>query len=487
MNKSKIVKKLTMILFTLVAVFTIGLTNVNAETTTVDVVDKDSLETAMNDKTTDIVRLTSDITLNDAWDTTFELVMSKTLDFNGFTLTIPKNYRLKLLYYNTLDLKFIESSSSKTAKLNILTNYTEPIYNEIKKDEYTVNFEIDGVDVEYENDSEIFWSYAGSKNFNNLVFKNLKVTGFYGVTWASGNTIKFSNVTKESKNSPIHTSLINSSSLTVDDVIDADSIIEYYPNGVKTTADRTAKLSTIDAYWGPITVKKKEVQTLTATTEDELINAANQINNSKDTIIKLGGNIKLTNYLEFYVLGNVTLDLAGNTLDVTEHNLTFYYGYKDENNYNFRSNLTIKDSGNGNNGKIIGTGFRKRILITTLDMANELKNLPKTYGLNIDGGTYVVTGTGSWDEYIFDVFTDSKSKKQNITLNVNVKKGIFEVGKADGAIFMMSSSDENNMKANFNFETLMVKGQGVKLGFNILRSEERRVGKECRSRWSPYH
>ena len=24
-------------------------------------------------------------------------------------------------------------------------------------------------------------------------------------------------------------------------------------------------------------------------------------------------------------------------------------------------------------------------------------------------------------------------------------------------------------------------------GYNVLRSEERRVGKECRSRWSPYH
>ena len=24
-------------------------------------------------------------------------------------------------------------------------------------------------------------------------------------------------------------------------------------------------------------------------------------------------------------------------------------------------------------------------------------------------------------------------------------------------------------------------------GFNDVRSEERRVGKECRSRWSPYH
>ena len=470
MSKSKnVVKKLTTILFTLVAVFAIGLTNVNAETTA-EVNNYSDLTDKMNDNVTDVVKLTSDIILNETWDTTLELVMSKTLDFNGFTLTVPEHYRFKLIYRNSLDLKFINSNSSRRAKLNLLTNVgTTPIYNEIMKAEAIVNFEMDGIDVEYIKDLDSFWQTAGDFRFNNVVFKNLKVTGFHEIVDTRAyKSVKFSNVTKESKNAPYKTYLINSSTLTVDDIIDADSIIEYYPNGVKTTADRTAKLSTIDAYWGPITVKKKEVQTLTATTEDELINAANQINNSKDTIIKLGGNIKLTNYLEFYVLGNVTLDLAGNTLDVTEHNLTFYYGYKDENNYNFRSNLTIKDSGNGNNGKIIGTGFRKRILITTLDMADELKNLPKTYGLNIDGGTYVVTGTGSWDEYIFDVFTDSKSKKQNITLNVNVKKGIFEVGKADGAIFMMSSSDENNMKANFNFETLMVKGQGVKLGFNIL-------------------
>ena len=30
--------------------------------------------------------------------------------------------------------------------------------------------------------------------------------------------------------------------------------------------------------------------------------------------------------------------------------------------------------------------------------------------------------------------------------------------------------------------------QGLTTGFTVLtRSEERRVGKECRSRWSPYH
>ena len=27
----------------------------------------------------------------------------------------------------------------------------------------------------------------------------------------------------------------------------------------------------------------------------------------------------------------------------------------------------------------------------------------------------------------------------------------------------------------------------VMQAINIIRSEERRVGKECRSRWSPYH
>ena len=467
MIKSKnVVKKLTTILFTLVAVFTIGLTNVNA-TKTAEVANLDSLESAMNDNETDVVKLTSDITLRSDFDTTFTLTMSKTLDFNGKTLTVPKNYRFRLIYKNSLDLKFINSNSDERAKLNILAHNENPIYNEIMKAEYTVNFEIDGVDVEYEKDSETFWTYARSKSFNNLVFKNLKVTGFYEIA-GGGKTIKFSNVTKENKNSPKQTVLMNRSDLTVDEVIDADSIIEYSDREGTKIANRADKLSTIDGYWGPITVKKKEVQTLDATTEDELIAAANQINNSKDTIIKLGADIKLTKFLGFNVLGNVTLDLAGNTLDVSENNLTFYYGYKDENNYNFRSNLTIKDSGFGNSGKIVGVGHNGRVRLSTNDMAEELKNLPKTYGLTIDGGTYAVTGTNSWDEYIFDVFGDDYAKQQNITINVNVKKGVFEVGKVDGEIFYFPSSDGNNMKANFNFETLMVKGLGVKLGSNIL-------------------
>ena len=460
-------KYLVAILLMLVSFLLIGATNVNA-TTTAEVNKYSDLTAKMGDNVTDVVKLTSDITLNEDYDTKIFIEMSKTLDFNGFTLTIPEKKYLKLIYKNSLDLKFINSNSSRRAKLNILPHSEDPIYNEIQKAEYIVNFEIDGVNVEYEKDFETFWSYVSGKSFNNLVFKNLKITGFYGVAKGGGKTIKFSNVTKENKNANSTTFLIQSSDLTVDDVIEADSIIEYSDRAGTKIANRTDKLSTINGYYGPIAVKKKEVQTLTASTEDELIAAANQINNSKDTIIKLSNDIKLTNFLELYVLGNVTLDLAGNTLDLTVKPLIFHYGYKDNDNYNFRSNLTIKDSGNGNNGKIIGLGTSKRVSLYTGYMPEELENLPKTYGFTIDGGTYTVTGTSSWDEYVFEVFSNDYAKKQNITLNVNVKKGIFEVGKTEGAIFYLPSSDNNNMKANFNFETLMVKGPGVELGTNIL-------------------
>ena len=256
MKKKNVVKKLTMTLFTLVAVFATGLTNVNAKTTA-EVNNYSDLVEKMNDKKTDIVRLTSDITLRKDLDTTFSLEMSKTLDFNGFTLTIPQQYKLKLIYYNTLDLKFINSSSSKTAKLNLLTDtgYT-PIYNEIMKAEYTVNFEMDGIDIEYIKDFDSFWQTAGDYRFNNVVFKNLKVTGFHEIVDTRAyESVKFSNVTKESKNTPYKTHLINSSTLTVDDVIDADSVIEYYDREGTKIANRADKLDTIDAYWGPITVK----------------------------------------------------------------------------------------------------------------------------------------------------------------------------------------------------------------------------------------
>ena len=93
---------------------------------------------------------------------------------------------------------------------------------------YTVNFEMDGIDVEYIKDYDSFWQTGSDYRFNNVVFKNLKVTGFYEIVDTRAyESVKFSNVTKDNKKGRAKTYLINSSTLTVDDVIDADSIIEY--------------------------------------------------------------------------------------------------------------------------------------------------------------------------------------------------------------------------------------------------------------------
>ena len=37
------------------------------------------------------------------------------------------------------------------------------------------------------------------------------------------------------------------------------------------------------------------------------------------------------------------------------------------------------------------------------------------------------------------------------------------------------------------YQELEISGEGLSQSQVELRSEERRVGKECRSRWSPYH
>ena len=44
----------------------------------------------------------------------------------------------------------------------------------------------------------------------------------------------------------------------------------------------------------------------------------------------------------------------------------------------------------------------------------------------------------------------------------------------------------NDVLLNYVHDSVTITdGRGILL--NLCRSEERRVGKECRSRWSPYH
>ena len=69
-------------------------------------------------------------------------------------------------------------------------------------------------------------------------------------------------------------------------------------------------------------------------------------------------------------------------------------------------------------------------------------------------------------------------------MNLELKKAIDQISKDKGIDRdMLIDTLEEAIRAS------VAKKYGDKMDIevNVLRSEERRVGKECRSRWSPYH
>lgn len=155
MSKSKLVKNLTMTLFTLVAVFAVGLTNVNAKTITVD--NEEQLINASKGFDSEIneIKLSKDITLTKYLN--FYVVNDITLDLNGQTLDIGSNglsfeygmsdydEAISDYHYNfNSKLTIKDSSSSKTGKILSKTNIYFKYYDtnhdvEIKKFGLTID------------------------------------------------------------------------------------------------------------------------------------------------------------------------------------------------------------------------------------------------------------------------------------------------------------------------------------------------------------
>ena len=60
---------------------------------------------------------------------------------------------------------------------------------------------------------------------------------------------------------------------------------------------------------------------------------------------------------------------------------------------------------------------------------------------------------------------------------------MYRIGVSNAAIIILKTTPLINNPKNLSQE-IISKEQSNN---NTVRSEERRVGKECRSRWSPYH
>ena len=84
-----------------------------------------------------------------------------------------------------------------------------------------------------------------------------------------------------------------------------------------------------------------------------------------------------------------------------------------------------------------------------------------------------------------------KEEKTNVMRTLEQKKIAYTPHEypADGPVDGVSVAAYLNQDPEQVFKTLVTKGAGG--GYYVfdipVRSEERRVGKECRSRWSPYH
>ena len=129
MSKSKnVVKKLTMILFTLVAVFAVGLTNVNAKTVTVETEEELINASKGIDSEINEIKLKNDITLTEFLK--FHVVNDITLELNGRSLDTGTNtlafeygmseYDESINNYHygfNSKLTIKDSSSSKTGKI----------------------------------------------------------------------------------------------------------------------------------------------------------------------------------------------------------------------------------------------------------------------------------------------------------------------------------------------------------------------------------
>ena len=156
MIKSKnVVKKLTTILFTLVAIFGVGLTNVNAKTVTVETEQELINASKGIDSEINEIKLAKDITLTKFLN--FYVVNDITLDLSGQTLDIGSNglsfsygqsdydEANNKYYYNfNSKLTIKDSSSSKTGKIlsreNIFFNYYDTNHDgEIKKFGLTID------------------------------------------------------------------------------------------------------------------------------------------------------------------------------------------------------------------------------------------------------------------------------------------------------------------------------------------------------------
>ena len=99
-----------------------------------------------------------------------------------------------------------------------------------------------------------------------------------------------------------------------------------------------------------------------------------------------------------------------------------------------------------------------------------------------------------WNQYFFGEPTEEEKRElfQELEKNEDMKREFAEMQNIVGLSGLLPREDdslkgERNLEAMMNRQEKKLRRKRVLQIVRYTRSEERRVGKECRSRWSPYH
>ena len=90
-----------------------------------------------------------------------------------------------------------------------------------------------------------------------------------------------------------------------------------------------------------------------------------------------------------------------------------------------------------------------------------------------------------WVKITYSLNNIKSYKKNTINKSILEGAGIIVIAVILLLIYLRRSTNTIEVYTKFSDNLNMIKGEKVTV--NKSRSEERRVGKECRSRWSPYH
>ena len=127
-----------------------------------------------------------------------------------------------------------------------------------------------------------------------------------------------------------------------------------------------------------------------------------------------------------------------------------------------------------------GLGWRRQGLNNSYAWA--FSQLASADTIGHTGWTGTLTLIDPKEDLIIIIFTSAKNTPALFGKNLRGKyEGDFYLAKNYGAITTLIYS------AFKNYDNAMLDQMLIELAVGLTRSEERRVGKECRSRWSPYH